>query len=113
MLAIGNYPPSDPPAADLALAESIRYARRPAFVLGAFLTFAALLPYLDPSEPADELSMIAPAALIGLIGITVSAQRVWASDRCADAAGSTPVPLATRTIAHLAACAVPCRSMPP
>jgi len=91
----------------LARMEMIRYALRPAFVLGAGLTLAALLPYLDAGEPVDELSMIAPAALIGLIGITVSAQRVWASDRCADAAGSTPVPMATRTLAHLAACLVP------
>ncbi len=91
----------------LARMEMIRYARRPAFVLGAGLTLAALLPYLDAGEPVDELSMIAPAALIGLIGITLSAQRVWASDRCADAAGSTPVPMATRTLAHLAACLVP------
>ena len=91
----------------LARIEMIRYARRPAFLFGAALTLAALLPYLDPAEPVDELSMIAPAALIGLIGITLSAQRVWASDRCADAAGSTPVPMATRTLAHLAACLVP------
>ncbi|MGE3449517.1 MAG: hypothetical protein AB7H92_18270 [Microbacteriaceae bacterium] len=91
----------------LARMEMIRYARRPAFLLGAGLTSAALLPYLDPAEPVDELSMIAPAALIGLVGITVSAQRVWASDRCAGAAGSTPVSMATRTLAHLGACAVP------
>lgn len=91
----------------LSRIEMIRYARRPAFLFGAVLTLAALLPYLDPAEPVDELSMIAPAALIGLIGITLSAQRVWASDRCADAAGSTPVPMATRTLAHLAACLVP------
>jgi hypothetical protein len=91
----------------LARIEMIRYARRPAFLFGAMLTLAALLPYLDPAEPVDELSMIAPAALIGLIGITLSAQRVWASDRCVDAAGSTPVPVATRTLAHLAACLVP------
>ncbi|MDP1795462.1 MAG: hypothetical protein Q8K63_15090 [Acidimicrobiales bacterium] len=91
----------------LARIEMIRYARRPAFLFGAVLTLAALLPYLDPAEPVDELSMIAPAALIGLIGITLSAQRVWASDRCADAAGSTPVSMAARTLAHLAACLVP------
>lgn len=91
----------------LARIEMIRYARRPAFLIGTGLTLAALLPYLDPSEPVDELSMIAPAALIGLLGITLSAQRVWASDRCADAAGSTPVPMATRTMAHLVACLVP------
>lgn len=91
----------------LARIEMIRYARRPAFLFGAALTLAALLPYLDPAEPVDELSMIAPAALIGLFGITLSAQRVWASDRCADAAGSTPVPMATRTLAHLAASVVP------
>ena len=54
----------------LARMEMIRYALRPAFVLGAGLTLAALLPYLDAGEPVDELSMIAPAALIGLIGIT-------------------------------------------
>lgn len=91
----------------LARIEMARYARRPAFLFGAVLTVAALLPYLDPAEPVDELSMIVPAALLGLIGITLSAQRVWASDRCADAAGSTPVPMAARTLAHLAACLVP------
>ena len=91
----------------LARIEMARYARRPAFLFGAVLTLAALLPYLDPAEPVDELSMIVPAALLGLLGITLSAQRVWASDRCAAAAGSTPVPMATRTLAHLAACLVP------
>ncbi len=95
------------PSLLLVRMEMIRYARRPAFVLGAGAAPAVLLPYLDPAEPVDELSMIAPAALIGLIGITLGAQRVWASDRCADAAGSTPVPMATRTLAHLAACLVP------
>lgn len=91
----------------LARMEVVRFGRRPAFLLGAVLTLAALLPYLDPSEPVDELSMIAPAALIGLLGITVSARRVWDSDRCADAAGSPPVPVAMRTAAHLTACLVP------
>ena len=91
----------------LARIEIARYARRPAFIVGTLLTYAALLPYLDPAEPVDELSMIAPAALIGLAGITISAQRVWASDRCARTAGATPVPEATRTIAHLVACLVP------
>lgn len=96
-----------PPWLALARIEVARYGTRPAFLLGAVLTLAALLPYLDPSEPVDELSMIAPAALIGLLGITVSARRVWDSDRCADAAGSPPVPMATRTVAHLTACLVP------
>jgi hypothetical protein len=91
----------------LARIEIARYARRPGFIVGTFLTYAVLLPYLDAAEPVDELSMIAPAALIGLAGITTSAQRVWASDRCAAAAGSTPIPEATRTIAHLAACVLP------
>ena len=49
----------------LARIEVVRYARRPAFLVGCALTYAALLPYLDPAEPTDELSMIAPAALIG------------------------------------------------
>lgn len=91
----------------LARIEVARYARRPAFLVGTLLTYAGLLIYLDASKPVDELSMIAPAALIGLIGITVSAQRVWASDRCAQAAGPTPVTEATRTSAHLVAGAVP------
>ena len=93
--------------ADLARIEVARYARRPGFVIGALLTYAALLPYLDGGEPTDELSMIAPAALIGLAGITVSSQRVWASDRCADVAGPTPVGQGHRTLAHLIACLVP------
>lgn len=91
----------------LARIEAARYARRPAFLIGAALTYAALLPYLDRSEPTDELSMIAPAALIGLVGISVSAARVRASDRCADAAGPTAVGQRQRTIAHLIACLVP------
>lgn len=91
----------------LARIELVRYARRPGFVLGTFLTYAALLPYLDPTEPADEFSMIVPAALLGLVGITVSARQVWASDRCAEAAGAPPVPQGTRTIAHLIACLLP------
>lgn len=91
----------------LARIELASYARQPGFVIGALLTYAALLPYLDPDEPTDELSMIAPAALIGLVGITVSARRVWASDRCAAAAGATPVPEGTRTAAHLIACLLP------
>ena len=56
----------------LARIEMIRYARRPAFLFGAALTLAALLPYLDPAEPVDELAMIAPATLIGLFVITLS-----------------------------------------
>jgi hypothetical protein len=91
----------------LARIEIGRYARRPAFIIGTLLTYAALLPYLDASEPVDELSMIAPAALIGLAGVTISAQRVWASDRCARIAGATPIPEATRTVAHLVACVPP------
>jgi hypothetical protein len=91
----------------LARIEIGRYARRPGFIVGTLLTYAALAFYLDPNEPVDELSLIAPAALIGLAGITISAQRVWASDRCARAAGATPVPEATRTIAHLVACVLP------
>lgn len=87
--------------------EMIRYATRPVFLASVLLTLAVLVPYFDLSEPADEYSMIAPAALIGVIGITLSAQCVWASDRCADAAGSAPVSMATRTLAHLAACLVP------
>lgn len=91
----------------LARIEVARYARRPAFLVGCALTYAALLPYLDPAEPTDELSMIAPAALIGLVGISVSAARVRAADRCAEAAGPTAVGQWQRTIAHLIACLVP------
>ncbi len=92
---------------DLALIEFGRYLRHPLFVLGVLLTYAALLPYLDADEPVDELALIAPAALMGLLGISTSTLRVWASDRCARAAGPTPVTEATRTVAHLTACFLP------
>lgn len=92
---------------DLARIECRRYATRPAFLVGAALSLLALAPYLDPSEPVDELSMIAPAATVGLVGIVVSARRVWDADRCADAAGPTPRTERHRTLAHLAACSVP------
>jgi hypothetical protein len=99
--------PGRAPWVDLARIEVGRYVRRPAFLIGTALTYAALLPYLDGNEPTDELSMIAPAALIGMVGISVSAHRVWASDRCATAAGPTPVTQASRTLGHLVACLVP------
>ena len=99
--------PGRPPWVELARIEVRRYFGRPAFLIGLALTYAALLPYLDGDEPTDELSMIAPAALLGMVGISVSAHRVWASDRCAEAAGPTPLVQASRTIGHLAACLVP------
>ncbi len=99
--------PHRAPWIDLARIEAGRYLGRPAFLVGLVLTYAALLPYLDGAEPTDELSMIAPAALIGMVGISVSAHRVWASDRCAEAAGPTPVGQAARTVGHLIACLVP------
>ena len=99
--------PARPPWMDLARIEVRRYAGRPAFLVGLVLTYATLLPYLDGDEPTDELSMIAPAALLGMVGLSVSAPRVWASDRCAEAAGPTPVGQASRTVGHLAACVVP------
>ena len=99
--------PARPPWMDLARIEVRRYAGRPAFLVGLVLTYATLLPYLDGDEPTDELSMIAPAALLGMVGLSVSAHRVWASDRCAEAAGPTPVGQASRTVGHLAACVVP------
>jgi MFS family permease len=92
---------------DLARIEVRRFATRPAFLIGAALTVLALAPYLDPSEPVDELSMIAPAATVGLVGMVVSARRVWDADRCAAAAGPTPRTERQRTLAHLVACLVP------
>jgi hypothetical protein len=92
---------------DLVRIECQRYATRPAFLIGASLSLLALAPYLDGSEPADELSMIVPAATVGLVGIVVSARRVWDADRCAVAAGPTPRTERHRTLAHLAACLVP------
>lgn len=99
--------PGRPAWAQIARIEVRQYLSRPATVVGILLVGASLLPYLDPDAPTDELSMIAPAALLGMLGISVSAQRVRASDRCAAAAGPTPVGQATRTVGHLAACLVP------
>ena len=95
------------PWAQLARIEIRRYLGRPVFRLGLALTYASLLPYLDGDKATDELAMIAPAALVGMVGISVSAHRVWASDRCAEAAGPTPVGQASRTVGHLVACLVP------
>ncbi|MGA9277179.1 hypothetical protein [Ilumatobacter sp.] len=106
--SVAPAPPRVSPAwSDLARIELGRYLRRPVFIIGVLLTYAALLPYLDADEPVDELALIAPAALIGLLGISTSTLRVWASDRCARVAGPTPVTEATRTTAHLTACLLP------
>ena len=102
-----------PPWLDLARIEVRRYLSRPAFLVGLALTYAALLPYLDGDEPTDELSMIAPAALLGLVGISVSAHRVWASDRCAEAAGPTPVGQACCTTRQPPSASTPRRGTSP
>lgn len=91
----------------LARIECRRYATRPAFLIGTVLALAALAPYLDPSTPADELSLIVPAATVGLVGVVVSARRVWDADRCATAGGPTARTERDRTLAHLVACLVP------
>ena len=94
----------------LAREEIRNYLRHKLFWLGAALTLlvdVVMLFHLDDDPGSSGSYMIAPAALLGVLGLVVMYGLTRRSDRAAEAAGVVAVPERTRTLALAAATVVP------
>lgn len=94
----------------LARQEIRSYLRHPLFWFGTTLTLlvdVVMLFHLDHSPGSSGSYMIAPAALLGVLGLVVMYGLTRRSDRAAEAAGVVAVPERTRTLALAAATVVP------
>ena len=94
----------------LARQEIRNYLNAKLFWFGAALTLVAdVVMVLDlQSDPASSaFYMIAPAALLGVLGLVVMVGLTRRSDRAAEAAGAVAVPERTRTLALACATVVP------
>jgi len=94
----------------LAGQEIRNYLRAKVFWFGAALTLVldvVILFHLDGDPGASGSYMIAPAALLGVLGLVVMFGLTRRSDHAAEAAGTVAVPERTRTLALVAAIVVP------
>lgn len=94
----------------LARQEIRNYLRHKLFWVGAALVLVVdvvTLFDLGDDEGSSGSYMIAPAALLGVLGLVVMYGLTRRSDRAADAAGVVAVPERTRTLALVAATVVP------
>lgn len=90
----------------LAAQEIHRYLRHPLFWLGVVLTAATCVVGPDPLT-SSLLSVIAPAAGLGLFGLVIMSSLARGSDRATAAAGGVSVSERTRTLALACAAVVP------
>jgi hypothetical protein len=92
----------------LARQEIRNYLRAKLFWFGAALTLAVDVTMLVTDDPTSSGSyMIAPAALLGVLGLVVMYGLTRRSDHAAEAAGAVAVPERTRTLALASATVVP------
>jgi hypothetical protein len=94
----------------LARQEIRNYLRHKLFWLGTALVLLldlVMLLHLDDDPGSSGSYMIAPAALLGVLGLVVMYGLTRRSDRAAEAAGVVAVPERTRTLALAAATVVP------
>jgi hypothetical protein len=94
----------------LARQEIRNYLRHKLFWFGAALVLlldVVMLFHLDDDPGSSGSYMIAPAALLGVLGLVVMFGLTRRSDRAAEAAGVVAVPERTRTLALAAATVVP------
>jgi hypothetical protein len=94
----------------LARQEIRNYLRHKLFWFGTALTLVVdviILFNLDDDPGSSGSYMIAPAAMLGLLGLAVMYGLTRRSDRAAEAAGVVAVPERTRTLALAAATVVP------
>lgn len=97
------------PRSALARHEIRHYLRHPLYWLGAgLLVVVTAMSLIQPTYPASTtLDMIAPAALLGVLGLFVMVSLTRASDAAAQTAGATATSESTRTLALAAAVVVP------
>jgi hypothetical protein len=90
----------------LAWLEIRRYVLHPLFLLGIAANIVGCITGPDATMSSFG-GVIEPAAGIGIVGIVITAGLTRRSDRLRDAAGAVPVSERTRSLALVAACAVP------
>ncbi|MEU8234410.1 hypothetical protein AB0C12_32890 [Actinoplanes sp. NPDC048967] len=94
----------------LARQEIRNYLRHKLFWFGAALVLVVdvvMVLHLDDDPSSSGSYMIAPAALLGVLGVVVMFGLTRRSDRAAEAAGVVAVPERTRTLALAGATVVP------
>ncbi|MGG5258836.1 hypothetical protein [Phycicoccus avicenniae] len=92
----------------LARQEIRNYLRHKLFWFGAALSVAVAVVMLVADDPTSSAGyMIAPAALLGVLGLVVMVGLTRRSDRAAESAGAVVLPERTRTLALAAAVVVP------
>ncbi|GAA0905524.1 hypothetical protein [Virgisporangium aurantiacum] len=92
----------------LARQEIRNYLRAKLFWFGAALTLAVDVTMLVTNDPSSSGAyMIAPAALLGVLGLVVMYGLTRRSDHAAEAAGAVAVSERTRTLALASATVVP------
>ncbi len=97
------------PALGALVRQELRgYAASWLFRVGALVTAAITVAgFRDDDGTSSTLTMIVPAALIGVLGLVVMAGLARRSDRAAAVAGAVAVPERTRTLALAAATVLP------
>lgn len=101
---------ADPTLGVLARQEIRNYLRHKLFWFGTALMLVLdiiMVFGLDGDPSSSAAYMIAPAALLGVLGITIMFGLTRRSDRAAEAAGAVAVPERTRTLALAVAVIVP------
>jgi hypothetical protein len=91
----------------LAWVEARRYARHPLFLLGTALLVCASIAISDDLDRSFLDAKVAPAFLLGVLGVFVGYQLSRSMARSADAVEATPTDGALRSAALCLACLVP------
>lgn len=100
--------PASNQLAVLARQEILNYLRSWLFWIGAVACMAVVtLGFVDSDGASSVMTMIVPAATVGLLGVIVAARMTRRSDLAAEAAGAVAVSESQRTLALVAATVVP------